>query len=137
MKLRTELLRFLSWIVPFFGVSAAIGGSLGGTDSILRGSIAFGICVPLALLSLQASLWSLSRSTTWQLGVILGGPIVCAAITLTAGLLLNRFVTVCRHWDFWLWIALGYLSTLLAKVTLIYVALPNAAATTGTTMEPQ
>lgn len=121
--MRSELVRFLSWMVPTGGALVALGGLLGGVEELGRGLTAFAVCIILALASLEFACRSLPKGLNWQLGAILGGSLFRSGAALAIGLLLYRLVPVFHTWEFWLWMAAMYLGTLAAEVTLLYAAI--------------
>lgn len=115
-------------------VAVASAYAFGGSGVATRATVAFALCVPLGAICLELSLWSLTRSVTWQLGMILGGSLVRVGFALALGMILYLSVPVCRSWDFWLWLAAAYLATLAIDVGLVFHAVrASVAGTKGAT----
>lgn len=109
-------------------VAVASAYAFGGPGVATRASVAFALCIPLGAISLELSLWSLTRSVTWQLGMILGGSLARVGVALALGMILYLSVPACRSWDFWLWMAAAYLATLALDVGLVFHAVRASVA---------
>ena len=115
--------RMIGWTLAFFLPAVAVAMLFSGAPEALRALLSLTVCLPLAMVSLFFSLWSLDRGFLWQYGMIAGGALGRGALALTGGMLLFLFVPACGSALFWLWMAFSYLLTLAAEVTLLLMTI--------------
>jgi hypothetical protein len=81
--------------------------------------LALAICLPLAIVSLRATIWSLERGPNWQMGVVLGGSAVRMLVALGIAIVLAQEVPALKNAGLLSWVLAAYLLTLALEVGIL------------------
>lgn len=131
--MRHPLSRFIGMSFAAWLVLAGIGLVVWSSDrpsALLLSSVAFTICFIPTLATFVWSRWSQQRPAEQQLLAVLGGTGARMFFVLGVGLLLTLMLEAirARMLQFWLWVLVMYLVTLLIEVVILVQASGSSLA---------